>query len=66
MGLSFFFILVELDALGFERWLGLMPCCLVPWWRFGLRPFLGAGLFAVVGVEGADVAGSPFVSVTSR
>ncbi len=48
VGLSFFFILVKVVALGLKRGLGLLPNCLVPWCRLGLRPLLDAGLFADV------------------
>ena len=49
MGMLFFFILVDVFALAFERGLELLPCCLVPWCRSGLQPLLDAGIFVVVG-----------------
>ncbi len=66
--LALFFFVFEVAAFCFKRGLGLLPCCLVPWCRLGLRPLSGAGLF-VVDVSGGTVAvaaGSPSVSVTSR
>ena len=67
MGMSFLFIRVEVDALGFERGLGLLPCCLVPWCRLWLRPLLGAGIFVVVGGEVViALAASPSVSAAPR
>ncbi len=59
VGLSFFFIYVEVAALCFERGLGLLPCYLVPWCRLGLRPLLGTELFAVVNGGAVGAAASP-------
>ena len=61
------FFVLEVAALCLEHGLGLLPGCLVPWCRLGLRPLLVSEFF--VGVwRGADVVAatrSTSVSVTS-
>ncbi len=60
--LGLFFLVFEVAVLCLERWHGLLPCSIIPWYRLGLRPLL------VVDVCGETVvaASSPSVSVTPR
>ena len=43
--LRLLFLVLEVAALYHERGFGLLPCCLVPWCRLGLRPLLGTRIF---------------------